>query len=479
MSALEASSHPLFVDLDGTLIKSDLLVESVFLLLRRSPWLVLLFPLWLMKGKAAFKRRVAARVSLDASMLPYHARFIDSLRARREAGQKLYLASASDRALADRVAAHLGLFDGVLASDGAVNLSGSRKLRAIREFTGGGAFLYAGNSRTDLEVWREAAGAVVVNPEPGVLGAARRLTEVVETIDDRRRSALRAGYKMLRPHQWTKNLLLFLPLLLAHRVGEPGLVVDALLGMLAFSLVASSVYIVNDLFDLADDRVHPQKRLRPIPAGEVSLVHAAAVAAVLLLAGILLAAWMGDDGSFLAVIIGYFAATAAYSLLLKRVAVVDVLLLAGLYTVRVFAGGAATGIPISFWLLAFSMFVFLSFAVVKRYAEFNGRAPGSGTLPGRGYVAGDMELLSQFGTASGFMAVLVLALYLNGDMIQTIYQRPEWIWLMCPLVLFLIMRVWLYARRGRMNEDPVVFFLRDRPSQLAGLLCLASLWLAT
>jgi 4-hydroxybenzoate polyprenyltransferase len=472
----EAADFPLCVDLDGTLVKSDLLVESFFVLLRQAPLAILLMPFWLLRGKAYLKEQIARRVQLDVTVLPYHAEFLAYLRQAHAAGRRLVLATASHLHFAEQVAVYLGIFQAVMATVAGHNLSRSRKGERLVAAYGKRGFDYAGNSRADLAVWSLARAALVVNPALGVERAARALLPVTAVFDDRR-----GGWKVyleaLRLRQWLKNVLLFVPLLAAHRYHEFDPLAQGVLAFLAFGLCASSVYLLNDLLDLPADRHHPRKRHRPFAAGTLSVVHGAALVPALLGAAFIVAAWL--PLTYLEVLTGYYLLTLTYSVHLKQVVMLDVLTLAGLYVVRLIAGGAAVGVPLSFWLLALSLFLFLSLALVKRYAELlDLRRSGNDEAQGRGYHVEDLALLRAMGAASGYLAVLVLALYVNSPEVRILYHYPEVIWLLCPLVLYWVSRVWIMAHRGEMHDDPVVFALRDRHSQRLVLIGALILWAA-
>jgi len=454
------------VDLDGTLIKTDLLFEMLLLLLKRRPLALFKLPLWLLKGKAHVKRELAARVDPDVTCLPYREPLLAFLAEERLSGRRLVLATAADARVAQKVAAHLGLFDAVVASDGAVNVSGAHKARALREACREEGFVYVGDAPIDLEVWRHAQGAILVG---GGCKLAARVANVERTFEDeagpqhRVREVLRAA----RLHQWVKNALVFVPLALAHQVFNPALLGAALLAFLAFGLCASSVYVQNDLLDLEADRHHPRKRLRPFASGALPLKFGLALAPALLLAAALVALLLPP--LFLGVLGLYFALTLSYSFYFKQVAIVDVLLLALLYTVRIVAGAVATGLTVSPWLLAFSMFFFLNLAFVKRFSELRALT-GESSLRARGYTSDDLEGLADLGVASGYVSVLVVALYINSDAVTELYRTPALLWLLCPLLVYWVSRVWLLARRGQMHDDPVVFALRDRVSYAIGVL---------
>ena len=467
---------PLCVDLDGTLIRSDLLLESFLLVIKRNPLLIFLVPLWLVRGKAVLKAEIARRVDLDPAALPYDERLIVWLAEQKRAGRALWLCTASNQRLAESVANHVGLFDGVLASSDRENLSGRVKAdRLVREF-GARAFDYCGNDQVDLPIWQVSRGAIVVNCDDSLVRKAASITDIVARFP-RERSPLRSALKALRPHQWVKNLLLLVPLATAHRLTDIagwGAVFEA---FVAFSLCASSVYVLNDMLDLQADRAHPRKRLRPFASGDLSLLFGFVLAPGLLLVAGLLALRLPP--LFAGIIAGYYVLTLAYSFWLKRQVVLDTLALAALYTVRIVAGAAAIGVPLSFWLLLFSIFLFLSLALVKRYAELeDARRTDRLGAAGRGYGVDDLPILLSLGIASGYLSVLVLALYIRDPVTSTLYQHAEIIWLLCMLLLYWISRVWLKTHRGEMHDDPVVFALKDRVSLGIGLLGAVTVWLA-
>jgi len=460
--ALQAKP-PLCVDLDGTLIKTDLLWESLLVLLKQNPLLVVLLPLWLLKGKAYLKHEIARRVTLDASTLPYDQELVEFLANERREGRELLLATASHVRYAQAVATHLGLFDErVFGSDRSVNLKGARKVALLVERYGAGRFAYAGNSTADFPVWAEASEAIVVNASAGVVSRARTLT-TVSRVFSTPVTWLKQVAKALRVHQWAKNVLVFVPVIASHQLTNGRLLLQAGLAFFSFSLCASSVYIVNDCLDLESDRRHPRKRNRPFASGSLSIPFGLTLAAACLIGGVLLA--FALPRLFLLVLVGYLALTTAYSFYLKQFVLLDVIVLAQLYTVRVYGGGAATGVAPSHWLLTFSLFLFLSLALVKRFTELRlmSQAEGEG-LPGRGYWVTDLEYISSIGTASGLLAVLVLALYISSKEVLLLYTHADVLWLVCPVMLYWISRVWMLAYRNRMDDDPVVFAVKDPKS---------------
>ncbi|HEY0796134.1 MAG TPA: UbiA family prenyltransferase [Acidisarcina sp.] len=456
---------PLCVDLDGTLVKSDTLWDSLLILVRSHPLKLLQLPQWLIGGKASFKRHVVSSVALDVACLPYNSPLLDYLQQEHQAGRSIYLATGADKALAERVADHLRIFDGVLASDGQTNLTGSNKLASLRERFG--PFSYVGNAGPDLPLLRAAAEPMVANPN-GILRSRLRsqgLKPSREFIDRRRMPAAIA--KAIRVHQWPKNFLVFLPVLLAHGFTRDPLL-RSLLAFACFSACASATYIVNDLLDLEVDRRHARKRRRPFAAGDLSAATGILMAGGLAAAAFLGAQWL--SASFLFWLCIYAVSTLAYSLYIKRLALVDVLVLSGLYTLRVLAGGAAALVPISPWLAAFGIFFFLSLATAKRFAELEAlRVAGATPKNGRGYLIGDLEQLRSFGTSSAYASVIVFSFYISNPQVAQLYHHPGRMWLMAPLLILWLNRVWLLASRGQLDEDPLIFALTDRVSLLLGL----------
>ena len=456
-------------------------MDSIFALVRQNPRAVLQIPGWLAQGKAAFKRHVTRAVTLDVTHLPYNQPLLRFLRQAHADGRTLYLATAADTLLAERIAAEEGIFTGVLASDGTVNLAGRNKLQAFQDRFGT-EFSYIGNASPDLLVLHGCREPMVANPTAGLL---RGLNEAgispLEVFLDQVGPA-RAWLKAIRLHQWAKNTLIFLPLLLAHAWHGPRMaasLVGAVLAFLSFGLCASATYIVNDLLDIDADRRHHSKRRRPFAAGNLSALSGAAVSATFLVGSALLAvllprlvavsgAPLENPWSFVRWLLVYAVSTTAYSLALKRVVLVDVIVLSGLYTVRIIAGSAATGVPVSAWLAGFSVFFFLSLAFVKRFAELESlrlreKAPSNG----RGYLLADIEQLRTFGTSAAYVSVAVLMLYVfNLD--TRLYLHPGRLWLLLPVLLLWVSQLWLLASRGELNEDPVVYAITDRRSLLLG-----------
>jgi 4-hydroxybenzoate polyprenyltransferase/phosphoserine phosphatase len=467
---------PLAVDLDGTLIKTDLLLESVCSLLRQQPLALFALPFWLLKGRARLKREIAQRVQLDPALLPYRTELLDYLRAEHDKGRSIVLATASDQRFARHVADHLQLFDMVLASDGITNLAAKRKrARLVAEF-GEKGFDYVGDESRDLAVWSSARKAIVVSPNPRLKQAVVKVSQLEAAFEEPGPS-VGEYLSALRPQQWLKNILVFVPLFSAHLFAEPVLLIRTMIAFVAFCCCASGGYLVNDLCDLPADRHHPSKRLRPFASGRLPLAYGFAMAPVLAVIGCLLAGLL--SGLSLGIVVLYFIVAAAYSFSLKKEALLDVFTLASLYTLRIIEGGFAAAVPLSVWLLAFSMFLFLSLAFIKRYAELViMRGIDGDHAKARSYELSDAELLVSTGTASGYAAVLVLSLYIASGSVKVLYSTHEVLWLVCPVLLYWIGYLWMVAHRGNMYHDPLVFAVRDRTSRILILLMLAAALIA-
>ena len=463
---------PLVVDLDDTLLRTDLLLETFWAGLSRD-WRVLPGAALELRrgGKAGLKRYLADAGPVQPALLPYNEEAIDVIRARRAQGGQVILVTASDQALAETVAGHLGLFDAVHGSDGVRNLKGPAKAAFLSDMFGTGGFAYMGDSAADLPVWKAAGEALTVNADAGL----RRRAESAAGGPTRHlgAAARRPGpyLRQIRPHQWLKNMLVFLPAIAAHQF-DAATLLAAFAAFVAFSLIASSVYVLNDLLDLASDRSHLRKRERPFASGAVPLSHGTWMAAGLIAGGVALSALLGP--LFLLVMAVYYALTVAYSMTLKRRLMVDIVTLACLYTLRLLAGGAATGIGLSVWLLAFSMFLFLALAAVKRQAELvDGAARGTLTAHGRGYHVDDLPIVTAMAIASGYVSVLVMALYLNGPDVTALYGNPVPLWGICVVLLYWISRMVMVTHRGWMTDDPIVYAVKDRVSRVCGVIVLA------
>ncbi len=472
-----SASLPLCVDLDGTLILTDSLWESCLRLISQRPWMLLLLPLWLLSGKAGFKHKVAQHVQLDATSLPYNTRLLQYLTKQKLQHRHLVLVTAANRNIAERIAEHLNIFDEVLASDQYHNLSGSNKASVLCEKFGEKGFVYAGNAHVDLKVWQYAAAAVVVNGTPRLQQQAQQYTPLEYALPVEQPLTLKIWLKAIRVHQWVKNLLLFVPLLLAHAWDMDNAFVITGTAFLAFSLAASAIYLFNDLMDLDSDRAHATKRLRPLAAGVLPVQYGIMLMPLLLAAALLLAWQIHTE--FMLILLLYLVLTTAYSLFLKPIELIDVITLTSLYTLRIIAGGIALQVDISYWLVAFSLFIFLSLALIKRFSELKNLISQQGEkVQARGYHIDDLYAVGLFGISSAYVAVMILVLYIHDLQADTLYANPDWLWLVSISILYWISHLWLLAWRGKMNEDPILFAIRNKASYYVALITAIGLFLA-
>lgn len=464
-SADHVAQVPLVVDLDGTLLRSDTLVESLFMVARLHPVTLLMLPLWLAQGRARLKQGLAARVALDVHTLPFDEDLLAYLRSQKRLGRRLILASGTDEKIALAVAREIGLFDTVMASDGVTNLTaGQKRDRLMAEF-GARGFDYVGNSTRDLPIWAAARRGLLMAPSPGLVAAAQHVTEVERVFPGGQPDAM-TYLGAMRLHHWLKNVLLLVPLLTAHSLYAPGLLMNALLGALCFSLAASGVYLLNDLLDLSADRQHPSKKERALASGRMPITHALLLLPGLWLLAVVLA--FALPLTFLGTLGVYLALMMAYSMRLKGVAIIDALALALGYSLRILAGALAVNLSVSPWLLVCSTAMFFGLALLKRYAELVTLLPSLGPNGRvRAYRMTDATLIAGLGVAAGCIAVALLALY---PVIEPSGYAGWPVWSFCGLVLLWMGHMWLMAHRGNIRDDPVSFALRDRVSQILGLL---------
>ena len=474
---LSNTSLPLCVDLDGTLIQTDSLWESCLRLISQNPLMLLLLPLWLLCGKAGFKNKVSRHVELDPGSLPFNVKLLKFLTHQRLHNRQLILVTAANKKIAESISSHLNIFDEVLASDDVHNLSGKNKATALVEKYGEKGFVYAGNATVDLDVWQHAAAAIVVNGSESLTKKAKQLTMIEEEFPSEHKTSFKVILKAIRIHQWAKNMLIFTALVLSHNWFNAEALELSLFSFLSFGFAASSIYLINDLIDLEADRKHQTKRKRPLAAGTLSIQSAILIVPVLLGFSFLFASQVNLD--FIIILSIYLALTTAYSLFLKPIALLDVITLTSLYTIRIIAGAIAINVPLSYWLLAFSMFIFLSLALIKRFSELkNLIQQGETSSLSRGYHTDDLPAISLFGITSGYISVLILVFYTHDLQADTLYSNPDWLWFVAVAVLYWISRMWLLAFRGQMNEDPVLFAIHDRNSYIVSLFIAFSLYLA-
>ncbi len=475
-TSMDGLEVPLCIDLDGTLVRTDMLYESLMAALKAQPGLAFRVPFWLLKGRAFLKSQLAQRAEIDASLLPYNQELLDWLHDEKRRGRKLYLVTAADSRIANSVAEHVGLFDEVLASDGEVNLKGSNKAEALIERFGSNCFDYAGDSKADLAVWEHSRSVITV-------GASASTRHLIELSGKPNRSFAGSGNSILqflraiRCYQWVKNVLVFVPVITSHTYNELPVMIAGGLMFIAWSFVASGIYLSNDLLDLEADRAHHHKCKRPFASGRLPLLAGLIGTPLMIFAGLGIALVISWPAAIILAV--YAAVSQAYSLHLKRRLLVDVFILAFLYTSRVVGGGIATDNHATIWLLGFSCFLFLGLAFLKRCAELiRIRDAGKQHLGNRGYGIGDLDMLERFGVSASFASVLVLSLYVHSNVAESAYAHPSALWAIVPVLLFWQCRLWIATSRGEMHDDPIVFSIKDRISWALGA-CTAAAFVAS
>ncbi len=472
----EGSLPPLAVDLDGTLIHVDTLHEGFLAACKGAPRDSLALLQALRQGKASFKGAVATAAVFDPALLPYNKDVLAYLEEQKRQGRRIGLFTAAHSSIANAVADHLGLFDVVRGSDDGVNLSGERKLAVIRE-TFGDDFAYAGDAPVDQPIFAAARSAVLVGNVP----ALTRYVPPGSTIEasfPKDRQGVGVWTRALRLGHWAKNVLVFAAPVLSLEIAQPAVLLQSVLLFVLLGIIASGTYLINDALDLEADRRHPRKRMRPIAAGEIRVRDALLVAGLMIGGG--LVASLALPFPCTVALFVYLVTTLAYSLALKRQPIVDVFVLAGLFTLRIAAGAFVIAGPLSPWLMTFSVLFFLGLAVIKRYAELERVVrQGGEEVVSRGYTSRDLPLLLATGVGSGLASVVIFTIYLINDHYpQAVYGHPEALWAMVPILLLWTLRAWHLTVHGRMNEDPVVFALKDRGSQVLGILIALALVVA-
>ncbi len=479
MTETAGSEIPLCVDLDGTITKTDTLVEGFIVAMRTRPLSTLASFLEMRHGISAWKHRIAELAHPDFSLLPYDSKVVELISRARLENRPTFLVSAANESYARRAAKHLGIFDRVFASTQDVNLKAQAKADFLLTRFGEGRYDFVGDSNADLPALANARIAYVVRRSPKVQRKLAKQRDYEIVGESRRNGLLRAIVSQIRAYQWAKNLLVFLPLLAAQLVTDNDAIKASILAFFAFSFVASAMYIINDIADIKHDRSHPSKRFRPFAAGDLSLGLGFVVGIALLAGSMALTVTL--PSLFGAALLLYFLTALSYTLWAKNIAVLDTIFLAGLYTTRILAGAAAIQVVPSFWLLAFSMFLFLSIALAKRYSELlRSDIQDNKSTPGRQYRRSDMPTILAEGTASGIAAIVVFALYINNETIAGSFERPVALWLLCPLLLYWVNKLWLNTLRDEVHDDPLVWALTNRVSRgitvCAAVLFLVAIW---
>lgn len=482
MTLEKVNSDILVVDLDGTLVKTDTLIEMILLFLRQSPSKFLWVFIWIFQGRSRLKYELSIRVPLDPRTLPYNHEVLDYIKSRMEKGSQVVLATGATELVARSISNHLNIFKDVLSSSIDLNLTGAKKRDALISRYGKGKFDYIGNDSADINVWLASNRIILVNASTStkkrILKKAQLINLMpVEILSNYQVLNFKAWIRALRLHQWSKNLLIFIPLILSHNLLNADMLLSSIKAFLAFGLCASATYVINDLLDLKDDRIHPTKFIRPFARGDIKITHGIFSIIALAFLSALLATTVNANFSYMLLIYAVF--TLSYSIWIKRIVLLDVFMLAILYTLRIFSGSVAINISESLWLLSFSIFIFLSLALIKRYSELRRAVDiGKMTVNGRDYKHDDLPLLVSMGISSGSIAPLILLIYINNGPSGILYADPHVLWVIALIILFWIARVWLLALRNQVNDDPVIFALNDKVSIICAFFVALILMLA-
>lgn len=463
---------PIVTDLDGTLINTDILLESFLKLIKKNPLSIFKIIFWVFKGKSYLKDRIAKEVDIDVSILPYNLDLLNYLKSQK-GSRKLILASASNEKFVGKIAEFLGIFDHFIGSDENNNFSGHKKAQKLKALLGSDNYIYAGNSSDDLPIWNRCKNAIIVNLPRSIKNKLNQNSIDISSELSKEKTNFITLIECLRIYQWTKNLLIFVPLLFAQQFVDSNIFFNSLIAFIVFGMCASSIYILNDLLDIEDDRRHRTKKNRPIPSGKISLVHSLFLVPILLVISFYISTRFLPT-EFNIILLAYLFMTVTYSFYLKSKILIDVLILACLYTLRIMAGTAAINESYSFWLITFSIFVFFSLALIKRCSELLlAKQANSLTISFRDYQPNDIDLLLPLGASSGLISVLILALFIDSDQIAQKYTSPELLWFLIPITIYWLTRAWMITHRGKMDDDPIVFAIKDKTSICVGIAVLA------
>jgi 4-hydroxybenzoate polyprenyltransferase/phosphoserine phosphatase len=470
-------SVPLVVDLDGTLTVSDTLYEGFAQLLFGAPLSALATLTHLRHGIAALKREIARRSPLNVADLPYRHDLVELINREKLRGRPVHLVTAADQSTADAVARELGLFASAIGSDGITNIKGEKKLARLRERFPDG-FIYAGDSPADLPVFRAARGVILCDAGASTTAAvAKSGTPVLATLN-RSAGEWRHWMRAFRVHQWSKNLLLFVPMFVGHAYGDPAVLGRTAIAFAILCALSSATYVLNDLADLHADRQHATKRLRPFASGDLKVLRGLIVAPTMIAAAMACALILSP--SFALTLLAYLLLTSAYSLGLKRVALLDVFIIGILFSLRILMGTAVANMDHSPWLLSFSLAFFISLALAKRHGEVMRAARvDADEIAGRGYRGNDWPVTLSFGIGIALVSVVIMLLYMTNDAAPSgFYRHSGWLYANPALLTVWLMRIWLLSNRMLLHEDPVVFALRDRASLVLGLAVSIAFYLA-
>ena len=468
------SNKILCVDLDGTFLQTDMLYESFVYCFMKNPLILFLCIIWLIRGgKTLLKEKLANKYSFDPILLPVNTSVHNLIRSKKDHGYLVFLISASaDQILKAIFERYSYLFNGyfgtgtVVTGGGEPNLQGVNKAEFIKENFKNSHIEYIGNSNADIIVWKNCSKGYAVSSNTNKFPSELHLEYLKPNAQ---KSIIKLILKQLRVHQWIKNSLIFLPLVASHQILSPTTYLYSLFGICAFSLITSTVYVINDLLDLENDRAHETKKKRPLASGDLSILLGLYLAFACFTSGAIIA--YAISPLFLILALVYILINLFYSAKAKKLIILDCILLAMMYTYRIFLGTIIASLEVSVWLISFSFFLFLSLAFIKRYAElFNLKKQSMEKTKGRAYQVNDMPVIIGMAIGAGFLSILVLDIYLNQDEIKEAFQSIWFAYFCLPTLLYWLARIFIKTARGNMNEDPVAYALKDKASLVIGTL---------
>ena len=455
----------LVVDLDDTLIFSDMLHETFWAAFSNDYRIPIKSVTWLIRGKEKLKNKLGISAEINVENLPYNNDVINYIKKHRKQGGYTALVSASNQAVAEKIAKFLNLFDEVKGSSENLNLKGHAKAKFLITRFGVKNYDYMGDSLNDLPIWKNANKAITVNANSSTIKECEKINSNYHHLKSELSQNIFFNYlKVIRTYQWIKNILVFVPMFAAHQLTKDNFI-DSSLAFIAFCLIASSVYVINDLFDLNADRAHPIKKLRPFAIGTIPIKNGLIIFLLLFVPGIVIS-FIIEFYFFLLVLI-YFTLSFLYSIVFKKKVILDICILGILYTFRIVGGGFTTEIQLSFWLLAFSIFLFLSLAAIKRQSELvDLKNRKRINIIGRGYLTNDLPIISTIAISSGFISVLLAGLYINSPDVLALYSKPWTLGVASIILLFWIMNIVFASSRGLVNDDPIIYAIKDNTSRV-------------
>lgn len=459
---MSEDKSPLCVDLDGTLIKTDVMFESIVILLKYNPLNLFLIIFWLIKGRYYLKEKLIEKTKLDPNKIPINEEIIEYLKIERKNGRKILLVTAAMQEIANLYSDYFGLFDEAIGSKDGINLVGKNKASYLVQRFGEGGFDYIGDSKKDLYIWKYSRNSYIVNQTKNLIDKVKKHSNVLKTWNLIPEPKIILFFKQIRAYQWVKNLLIFLPVVLSHSLNLKDYFLS-FLAFVSFSLLSSSIYLINDIYDLDSDRNHPEKKYRPFALGYLNLLFVLKAFIILFLLSFVIALFVSPK--FLLSIFIYLIFSLLYTYSFKKIPILDIVILSFLFTIRIYAGSFATNIAISEWLFSFSIFFFLSLSSLKRYIELI-KMNDNSKLIGRAYNKEDSNLIKIIGVSTGLISILVYVLYINSSKVNSLYSNPEYLYFILLILIYWLLRLWFYSDKKTINYDPISFILKDKVSYI-------------